>query len=78
MDPMAVTTTFLTRRQVAALLDEPEDAVKAKDNVSLHPVKWKRSSRSAGVRSWRARGRAGSGRAGIGFLADPMQLGVEA
>jgi hypothetical protein len=35
---MAVSPTFLTRRQAAALLDEPESAIKARDNVSLHPV----------------------------------------
>ncbi len=36
---MATTATTLTRRQVAALLDETEAEVKGRDNVSFHPGK---------------------------------------
>jgi hypothetical protein len=36
---MASSATFLTRRQVAALLDTSEAEVKARDNEVFHPVK---------------------------------------
>jgi hypothetical protein len=36
---MASSATFLTRRQVAALLDTSETEVKARDNEVFHPVK---------------------------------------